>query len=235
MRSRASKIAVLAVLTVALATPAHASFHFMQIEQVIGGLCGDARAQAIQLRMRSAGQNLVSGKKLVALDAAGLNPITLITFPSNVATSTAGSRILIVTSAAAPLLPGADFVTAVTIPASYLAAGKLAFVDESNLIYWSVSWGGAGYTGPNTGTTTNDVDGNFNPAFAAALPSSTTQALLFPGSSAALSTNNAADYSVTAGAATFTNNAGTAVLLPLCVFDDGFESGGTTAWSLTVP
>ena len=45
-------------LTVLLCThvPASASdpsFHLMQIEQVIGGVDGDASAQAIQLRMRS--------------------------------------------------------------------------------------------------------------------------------------------------------------------------------------
>lgn len=235
MRSKASKIALLASLTVAFAAPAQASFHFMQIEQVIGGLCGDPRAQAIQLRMRFADQNLVSGKKLVVLDAAGANPITIFTFPSNVAVDAQGSRILLVTSAAAPLLPNADFVTSVVVPASYLAAGRLAFEDESSLIYWSVSWGGAGYTGSNTGTTTNDADGNFGPAFASALPSSSTQALLFSGIASAMSTNNAADYAVTGSAAVFTNNAGTGVLLPLCVFRDGFETGDTTAWSLTVP
>lgn len=235
MRSKASKLAVLAFLTLAFATPVHASFHFMQIDQVIGGLCGDGRAQAIQLRMRVSDQNLVSGKKLIAFDAAGANPITVFTFPSNVTIDAAGTRILLVTSAAAPLLPNADFITSAVIPASYLAAGRLAFEDEGNNIYWSISWGGAGYTGSNTGTTTNDADGNFGPAFASALPSTTTQALQFPGLASAMSTNNAADYAVTAGAATFTNNAGTAVALQLCLFDDGFESGDTAAWSLTVP
>ncbi len=36
---------------------AHATFHFMQIEQVIGGVDGDTTKQAIQLRMRSLNQN----------------------------------------------------------------------------------------------------------------------------------------------------------------------------------
>ena len=39
----------------------------------------------------------------------------------------------------------------IAIPASYFAAGRLAFQKFG--IRWSVSWGGAGYTGPNTGTT----------------------------------------------------------------------------------
>ena len=54
----------------------------------------------------------------------------------------------------------------------------------------------------------NDADGNFAPPFAGALPSTSTSALHFNGVASAMSTNNAADYSVTAGAATFTNNAG---------------------------
>jgi hypothetical protein len=41
--------------------PALGSFHLMQIEQVIGGVNGDTSAQAIQLRMRAAGENFVSG------------------------------------------------------------------------------------------------------------------------------------------------------------------------------
>ena len=38
------------------ATPAVATFHLMQIEQVIGGVNGDTSAQAIQLRMRASTQ-----------------------------------------------------------------------------------------------------------------------------------------------------------------------------------
>jgi hypothetical protein len=52
--------AALAALALLLAAaPAGASFHLMQIEQVAGGFCGDRTAQAVQLRMRAAGQNLV--------------------------------------------------------------------------------------------------------------------------------------------------------------------------------
>ena len=49
------------IVFAALATgPARATFHFMQIEQVIGGANGDTAAQAIQLRMRLGGQNFLS-------------------------------------------------------------------------------------------------------------------------------------------------------------------------------
>ncbi len=149
----------------------------MQIEQVIGGVNGDTTAQAVQLRMRFTGQNLVNNAHLIAVDAAGNNPITLATFPSNVTNSAAGSRILITTSSFAshestPIT--ADF-TMIAIPPSYLAAGRLMF--EKLGIRWSVSWGGAGYTGSNTGTMDNDADGNFGPPFAGALPSTSTSAL----------------------------------------------------------
>ena len=89
-------LAALAVLT--LAVPVQASFHFMQIEQVIGGVKGDTTAQAVQLRMRFAGQNFVGGANLIVFDAAGNNPFSLVTLPSNVAVSNAGSRILITTA-----------------------------------------------------------------------------------------------------------------------------------------
>ncbi len=50
-----------ALAAMALALPAQATFHFMQIEQVIGGVNGDTTAQAVQLRMRPAGQVEVGG------------------------------------------------------------------------------------------------------------------------------------------------------------------------------
>src|ERR1700682_4000041 len=197
-----------------LAMPARASFHFMQIEEVIGGVNGDTTAQAIQLRMRSSGQNFVTGTQIIAVDAAGNNPITVATLTSDVS-SGAGGRILIATAnftnyETTPI--AADFTMNNPIPASYLAAGRLRY-QRGPTIYWSVSWGGSAYTGPNTGTTDNDADGNFGPPFAGALPSTTTSALLFNGASSAPSTNNASDYSVTSGAATFTNNAGSSTVV----------------------
>jgi len=185
----------------------------MQIEEAIGGVNGDATAQAIQLRMRQFGEYFVTGSQLIVVDAAGNNPIIVATLDSDV--GPAGSRILITTPSFAnhettPI--AADFTMDNPIPASYLAAGRLRY-QRGPIIYWSVSWGGAAYTGPNTGALDNDVDLNFGPPFAGALPSTTTSALLFNGTSLAMSTNNAADYSVTPGAATFTNNAGASTSL----------------------
>ncbi len=202
-------IALLGVL--ALQPAAHASFHLMQIEQIIGSVNGDTTAQAIQLRMRAVGQNFVSQGKLVVYDAAGLNPITVLNVASNVTNGAVGAHVLIASvNFPSHTMPVAvpDFTMANLIPVSYFAAGSLAWESNSGTVYWRLSWGGAAYTGPCTGNTANDADGNFGPPFGGVLPSSGSSALQFQGSATALSTNNAADYLVTAGAAVFVNNAG---------------------------
>ena len=81
----------------ALQPAAYATYHLMQIEQVIGSVDGDTTAQAIQLRMRSLteDQNLVSGSKLVVFDAAGQNPITVLDIPTDVANGSAGFHVLL--------------------------------------------------------------------------------------------------------------------------------------------
>lgn len=226
-----------AALLVLLAAPAAATFHLMQIEQVTGGMCSDPTQQAIQLRMRANNQNLVQNRRLVARDAAGANPVVLITFPGNVAVSTAGSRILVTSSAfAAAHGTTPDFTLTNLIPASYLPAGRLTFETAAGEIYWSLSWGGAAYTGPTTGNLDNDADGDFGPSFGDPLPSATGQALRFLGAANALSTNNAADYALTSGPVVYTANNGTATTLIDClVFADNFESGDLLAWTSTVP
>jgi hypothetical protein len=195
---------------IGLASPALATFHEMQIEQVTGGVFGDPTAQAIQLRMRFAGQSQVQNAELVVFDATGSNAITLIQPPSSVSNALAGDRILIVSSnfvnnTSPTTVP--DFFLTNLIPASYLAAGRLTWQDTFGTILWSVSWGGSNYTGPTTGSTINDPDGNFGPPFPGPLPSTSTSALLFTNAAGASSRSNVVDYIVNPGAATFTNNA----------------------------
>jgi hypothetical protein len=208
----------------------------MQIEQVVGGVCGDATVQAIQLRMRAGSQSLVQGTSLVVRDAAGANPITVLTFPSHVANGAAGSRILVASAGfAAGHGPVADFTMGNLVPASYLAAGRLTF-QEGSTIYWSLSWGGAGYTGSTTGATDNDANGDFGPSFAGPLPSSGSEALRFQGAASAPSTHNAADYALTSGGAVFANNSGASgAALDCLLFTGGFESGDLSAWTRAVP
>lgn len=197
---------------------AQAAFHFMQIEQIIGGVNGDTTAQAIQLRMRQGGQNIVSLAKVEARDATGANPVVVENMSTDVPNSQAGRRVLLATPNFAnytniPLV--ADFIMD-PIPASYLAAGTVRFMDNGSTVYWSLSWGGSSYTGSTTGVSGvagNDSDGNFGPPVDIALPSTTLQALQFTGAANALSTNNLAQYALTASAATFINNANTSFTL----------------------
>jgi hypothetical protein len=192
---------------------ARANFHIMEIEQVIGGVGGDTAAQAVQLKMRLAGQNFVAGQaQLVVRDAVGANPVVLSTFPGPNPTGGACLPILLATPGMAaktsPPISGA--YTMSPIPAAYLAAGSLTFESlGGGITWWRVSWGGASYSGAQTvAAGTNDADGITSPPFAGALPSSSTTALRFTPACGSLSTNNAADYAVTAGAASLTNNAG---------------------------
>ena len=239
---RSTRTLVLGVAAAAAATllaqPAVASFHLMQIEQVAGGFCGNAQAQAIQLRMRSPGQNLTAGAQLVAYDDAGVHPVVLLVLPSNVANGAIGSHILLVTAdfASRAGAPPADFVLDNAIPASYLAAGRLTWESPGGTtIYWSLAWGGSAYTGSNFGSTVNDADGNFGPPWPDPLSPDGDQALQFQGTATAMSTNNAADYALSSSPASFANNAGDSATLLGCLFLDGFESGDTSAWSAVTP
>ncbi len=214
MKLRPFSLAVAIAGIVALANPqqALATFHLMQIEEIIGGVNGDVTAQAIQLRMRSAGQSSVNQARLKAYDANGANPVLLIDITSNVATGNAGSRVLITsanfTNYTSPPL-STNFTMTNLIPASYLAAGRITFEDDGGTILWSVAYGGAAYTGATTGANTNDLDSNFG-KLAFSLPTTNKSAVLFQGAAAAASVTNSSDYALTAGAAVFTNNAGTA-------------------------
>ena len=201
----------------ALATSAPAAFHVMQIEQVIGGINGDVTAQAIQLRLRSGGQTVVSNARLRAWDAAGANPVLLIDLTTNVTNGTTGDNILIASASFNTIMTTAfgagyvkDFTLTNLIPSSYLNGGKVTFEDDGGTIYWSVAFGA--YTGTNTGNSTNDSDGNFgSPTLA--LPTASRQGDRFTGAASALSTTNVADYALSADPASVRNNARTSYVV----------------------
>jgi hypothetical protein len=220
---RAFALVAVPLLAAFAAPRADAAFHVMQIEQVIGGVDGDPAQQAIQLRLRTGGQNVVSLSRLRAFDAGGGNPVLLIDIVGDVGNGGTGDRVLLATAAFAAaqgITP--DFLLAAPIPPAYLAAGRLTFEHDGSTIYWSLAWGGAGYTGAHGGDPTNDADGNFGPAFAGALPSDGARALRFRGVATDPSTSNAADYAPTPGAARFANNAGAQVVVER-VHAAGFE------------
>ena len=229
--NRTPSMNILALSSIAIAlglltASTQASFHFMQIEQVIGGVNGDTAAQAIQLRQRFGGQNVVNQASIWAADAAGGNRVLLLNIAGNVGNGAAGARILLTTAAFENAMDlggpafAPDFILTNAIPSSYLTAGRLTFegdggtVATPGTIYWSLAWGGAGYTGSNSGTT-NDDNGNYGPAFGSSLPTSSRQGVIFDGVAGDLSTTNAADYILSANPGTVTrNNGGSFTVVP---------------------
>ena len=207
--------ATVVLLALILCVPAYAIHHLMQIETVIGSVNGDTTAQAIQLRMRSAGQNLLSGSKLKCYDAAGANPVVLFDFNSSVSNGSTGDRVLLTTAAFDALTTPecvSDFTLTNRIPDAYFAAGRVTFEEDDGSVLWALAWGGNAYTGSTTGHDDNDADGDFGAAFGEPLADS----VKYPQAAApfrltlaatALSTTNVSDYVVSNNGAV-TNNDG---------------------------
>jgi hypothetical protein len=82
---------------------------------------------------------------------------------------------------------------------------------------------------------TNDADGQFNPPVAIALPSATEQSLLFKFAATAASTNNANDYALSTGPATFTNDHNETGTVHALAGVGGGPSGGSLALSIPSP
>ncbi|HTO68933.1 MAG TPA: hypothetical protein VMR31_03655 [Myxococcota bacterium] len=220
MKPRISFVWLASLALAVSPTSALAAFHLMEIDQVIGGVAGDTTAQAVQLQMRNAGQNFLSGNaQLVAHDATGANPVMLSVFPmpNPSASGTCASILLTTASFAAktspPLGPngatGANY-TMTAIPSSYLPGGSLTFeTPGGGTVLWRLSWGT--YTGPATVAPTsagfNDDDGTAGSPATGALPSSGVKSLAFTPACGATSTTNVSQYAQSAGAAVFTNNA----------------------------
>ena len=198
----------------ALATSAKADFHLMQIEQVIAGINGDISAQAIQLRMRFSGENLVHFARVRVWAAEGNKPVVLIYIPTDVSRFAAGSRVLLATpqftAKMRRITPSftPDFTLTNPIPETDLAAGRLTYESKLGDILWSFAWGGAAYTGSNGGASFNDANGNFGPPFPQSLPTAGRLGVLFKGPANALSTSNAEDYVLSANPPTVTTNNG---------------------------
>ncbi len=191
--------------------PSRVTFHLMQIEQVIGGVNGDTSAQAIQLRLRFPGETGVQFARLRAWDSSGTTAITLIDFDTGVPNGPLGGRVLITSTNFAehtdlPLV--SDFTMTNLIPEEWLAAGRITYEQDTGAIFWSLAYGGAAYTGPTTGLSTNDDDGDFGPQFDGPLPSTSIQGLKFQGDPTDLSSTNADDYALTPSFASFINNKG---------------------------
>lgn len=207
------RIALAAALCLSAALPAaRAGFHFIEVEQVVGGINGDNTALAIQLRLRSAGQTLFGSTpvQLRIWDSTGTNSSVIGTISSNFGSGTSGSRILFANSSFVTQMSSVSgFTPNFTLssaPFSFLSGGKVTFETVSGgTVIWALAYGN--YTGTNTGSTFNDLDGNFGAPFGSALPTDGRGIIFKNGLSA--STTNSADYMLTTGAAVLTNNAGT--------------------------
>ncbi|MCH8807483.1 MAG: hypothetical protein IH986_15555, partial [Planctomycetes bacterium] len=175
----------LAMLLVATAAPAFASNHLVQIQKVIGGVNGDTEFQAIQFRLRAANQNQFQDSRVWVYDANGENPVLIVDFDRSVANGNLGDTVLVASPRfGEATIPTArpDFVMTNLIPASYLPAGSLTLEDDAGTnVWWRLSWGGENYTGPTTGSTANDPDGEFGPPVRFALPSDRTAGIEFVG------------------------------------------------------
>ncbi len=120
-RELAFRMSVAIGLCMVVTQPASATFHLMQIEQVIGGVNGDTSAQAIQLRLRSPGETALEFARIRAWDSAGANPITLIDFGASVPPSGLGARVLITSRNVANYIETpvtSDFILTILIPDS---------------------------------------------------------------------------------------------------------------------
>lgn len=119
------------------APQSQAAFHFAVIDEVMTSYGGNASVQFVEIRMLTSGQNLVANSVLGAFDASGSYLGDVLIVPSNVASSGAGVRWIMGTSAfatASGLTP--DF----TMPASLPTTGGM------------VCWGAPGVVPPAPGS-----------------------------------------------------------------------------------
>ena len=227
MRNARGRFAARLTILLALpAAPVFASNHLVQIHKVIGGVNGDTEIQAIQFRMREANQNQFHDSRVWAYDANGENPVLIIDFDRSVPNGNIADTVLVVSSRFGHVTtPTArpDFLMTNLIPASYLPAGSLTLEDDAGTnVWWRLSWGGENYTGPTTGSTANDPDGEFGPPVRFALPSDRTAGIEFVGPAGAMSSSNIRDYAEAAAPQEFTNNAGETFTIIACA---GFICG----------
>lgn len=109
--------ALLAALTLPGVRPAYAAFHCMRIHAVMHEFAGDPDIQFVELRMNTAGQNLLSGHTIQFYDASNTLQATF-TFPAGsdliITNASQGESILIGTADFNTLTTGgdADFVFA---------------------------------------------------------------------------------------------------------------------------
>ena len=74
------------------------TFHIAEISKLMVGYNGDTGVQAVEIKMTTAGQNLVNGMTIAIYDGSGTLVATLGAFTANVANSASGDHILCATA-----------------------------------------------------------------------------------------------------------------------------------------
>jgi Protein of unknown function (DUF1573) len=212
MNSKSFLVSIITAL--ALAPSGFATFHLIQVEQVIASLDGNTSAQAIQLRMRAPGQFDMSQTRLRVWNSSGTQPVVVLDIDGDVTRDATGSRILLATQTFTDIVRltsptfTPDFMIINPIPEGNFVAGRLTLETDQGFILWSLAWGNGLYTGSNAGAFDNDANGNYGPPFPTSLPATGRRGVIFTGPATALSTTNAADYALSADPATVITNNG---------------------------
>jgi len=76
-------------------TPAQATFHIANIDEVMSGVDGDPSIQYVEVNMLTSGQNLVMNTRLMAFNAAGM-ATQLLLVPGNVLSAVRDSCIMLI-------------------------------------------------------------------------------------------------------------------------------------------
>jgi hypothetical protein len=158
------RLAALAGLVVlgGLSVPAAwASHHLMMVREVYAGNAtgsdDEAAAQFVELQMYAAGQNVVSGHRVVVYSASGA-PVATFTFANNVTNGADQSSILVATAQAQTVFGvTADLIMgSAAIPS---AGGKVCFESSSLGVIDCVAWGSYGGSATGVGTPFNVPEG----------------------------------------------------------------------------
>jgi hypothetical protein len=196
-------LAVLPALAMLHSAPANATFHLTEITKVLVGVNGNGQAQAVELKMLAAGENLFATGQIRVYDAGGTFVDSLGTFTANVG-SGAGRFVLCAThnfAATFGIVP--DLIIK---PGLLVGTGQVSF-EKAGCLVNALAYGSV--ITPKNGTTS-----------AAALPSDAATALVrtiedTTVPSCPLGEDAAARFSLVSGdAATpivFHNNAGASV------------------------
>jgi len=201
-----------------VARPAEASFHLMDISEVLVGFGGDCRIQAVELRMRSPGQTQVNGHDVFFRDAND-GPLGSFRLTRNMANGASGAHILIGTAEFAAISSVApDFV--MTEPFLRPQGGRVAFdAASASSAADSVAYGA--YSGNN--------GGHGLPAAALSVASGLSLQRTAAG------VNNAVTFAL--AAPTLTNNAEEEATLsspaPTCLLTDDFADDAN--WDIPEP